>query len=318
MRLRRPAAWAAALFAGCVAPASFGEPPPPAPRAVEPERAEEPGMGQREKFEERMRALREKGGEGDFSGFENDALEEAQLRREEAIRAGEQDQHLGELDPLEEEMFQDSLNEMGLWGATGCFARPPDLSHQEDLALYGTLTKDDFMEKRPDRTRAPGGEAVRLHAYVFVVVGCAVNAQVERTPDDEWIARASRATYFPMISRMRSWWNPDSRRAKEEVLAHEQLHVELARMLSDELTEKFDQGRVVVRGEGRSEEAAIARFQLRWGNHIRKARDEFRRLERTYDRETDFGNDPRRQVAWQARIGDGLAAVRAAAPPSAD
>ncbi len=117
---------------------------------------------------------------------------------------------------------------------------------------------------------------------------------------------------------MRSWWNPASRKAAKEVLAHEQLHVELARMLSEELTEKFEQGRVVVRGEGRSEEAAIARFQLRWGNHIRGARDELRRLERAYDRETDFGNDAARQSAWQMRVGDGLAAVRAGAPPASN
>ena len=321
MRLRWLGAWAGVLFAVCVAPVVLADgagKPPPAPRAEEPERAEEPGMDQRAKFEERMRVLRKKGGDGDFSGFENDALEEAAERRDQAIRAGAQDQHLGLLDPLEEEMFQDSLNEMGIWGGTGCFARPPDLSHQDDLALYKTLSKEDFQEKRPDRTRAPGKEAIRLHAYVFVVISCAVNAQVERTPEDQWIARAKRAAYFPMISRMRSWWNPRSRRAKADVLAHEQLHVELARMVSEDLTEKFEQGRVVVRGEGRSEEAAIALFQVRWGNHIREARDELRRLERAYDRETDFGNDTSRQAAWQTRIGDGLGAVRAVAPPSAE
>ncbi len=173
--------------------------PPAAPRAEEPERAEEPGMGQRERFEERMRALREKGGEGDFSGFEKDALDEAARRRDEAILEANRDLHLGELDPLEEEMFQDSLNEQGIWGGTGCFSRPPDLSHQEDLALYKTLAKDDFLEKRPDRTRAPGREAARLHAYAFVVISCAVNTRVERARHDQWIARARRATYFPMI-----------------------------------------------------------------------------------------------------------------------
>ncbi len=270
-------------------------------------------MGQREKFDERIRALREKGGEGDFSGFENDALDEAARRRDEAIQQAKQDPHLGQLDPLEEEMFQDSLNEQGIWGGTGCFSRPPDLSDQEDLALFKTLAKDDFLEKRPDRTRAPGQEAARLHAYVFVVISCAVNAVVERARDDQWIARARRASYFPMISRTRSWWNPKSRKAKTEVLAHEQLHLELARMLSLELTEKFEQGRVVVRGEGRSEEAALARFQVRWGNHIREARDELRRLERAYDRETDYGNDTRRQAAWRQRMSDGLAAIRAGA-----
>ena len=88
-------------------------------------------------------------------------------RREQAIRAGAQDQHLGELDPLEEEMFQDSLNELGIWGGTGCFAQPPDLSHQEDLALYKTLSKDDFMEKRPDRTRAPSsGQRNATHSIL--------------------------------------------------------------------------------------------------------------------------------------------------------
>ncbi len=304
------------LVSGSLAAESETE-PPPAPRSEEADRVAEPGMGQREKFRERMRVLRETGGDGDFSGFENEAAEEAAKRRDQAIRR-EAESANDELDALEEEMLQDSLNEQGLWGGTGCFARPPDLSHQQDLALYKDLTKDDFLEKRPDRTRTPGKEATKLHADVYVVISCALNTIVDRPREDHFVARARRASYFPMISRSRSWWNPASKKPAPEVLAHAQLHLELARMLSEELTAKFEQGLVAVRGEGRSEEAALARFQQRWGKHIQEARDELHRLGRAYDRETGFGSIGGRQAAWARRFGDGLPAVRAGAVPTAN
>ena len=210
-------------------------------------------------------------------------------------------------------MFQDSLNEQGLFSGTGCFSRLPDLSEDPDLTLYKRLERDDFLEKRPDRTRLPGDQSDRVDAYAFVSISCAVGAKVEKERDDAWIARAKNARYFPLISRSRSWWNRDTRRGKDEILAHEQLHVEFARLLSEELTEQFKTGRVIVRGEGRSEEAALARFQMRWGTHIQKTRDELRRLERAYDRDTRYGRDAERQRAWQARLGGGLEAIRAAA-----
>jgi hypothetical protein len=311
---------AALLVAAFLAAGTLGEEnetAPPAPQAEERERVEEPGMGQREKFRERMRILRETGGEDDFTGFEDEALEEAARRRDEAIRDAAENQDPDELDPIEAEMLQDSVNEEGLWGGTGCFARPPDLSHQHDLALYKKLEKEDFLENRPDRTRAPRERASRLHAYVYVMISCALNTRVERPRDDHFVARARKAAYFPILSRSRSWWNPNSNKEPAEVLGHVQLHLELARLVSESLTAQFDQGLVAVRGEGPSEETAVARFQVRWGKHIQEARDELHRLERSYDRETAFGNDAARQAAWSRRIGEGLAAVRAATTPTA-
>ena len=269
-------------------------------------------MDQRKLFEERLKVLREKGEADGYAGFEDEALSEAERRRDEAIAEAQRTRHLGELDPLEEEMFQDSLNEQGLFRGTGCFSRMPDLSHDEDLTLHKRLVRDDFLEKRPDQTHLPGDQSERVDAYVFVSISCAVGAKVEREGDDTFVARAKNAQYFPLVSRTRSWWNPNSRRDEDAILDHEQLHVELARLLSEELTDKFRTGRVIVRGDGRTEEAAVARFQMRWGTHIQQMRDELRRLERAYDKDTRYGRDAARQAAWKTRFDSGLDAVRAA------
>ena len=311
-RIRATMLAAVWVLAAAAAARADSAPPPPAPVPVVEPRPKEPNSDQRARFEARVRALRKKGGEGDPSGFEEDARTEAERQREEALAEGRRQKASGLLDPLEDEMLQDSLDESGAFGATGCFSRLPDLSEDPDLRLAGPLVREDFLEKRPDRSRHPGDVATDVAASVYVTISCAVAIRVEQEREDLFVARPRNARYFALISRARSWWNPETGREAAAVLAHAQQHVKLAGLLAHELSERAKQGLVVVRGEGRSEESATARFQLRWGTHIQKARDELRRFEKAYDRDTRFGRDETRQRVWNDRIGKGLAAVRAA------
>lgn len=313
MPRRRHAAAAALAFALLASSAVSAEEVPPAPPPVPTydERAAEPNSNQRARFEERMRKLREREGDGEFTDFEDEALTEAERQRQEALAEGRRQQASGEIDPIEDEMRQEQLNESGAFGGTGCFSRVPDLSEHPDLRLAKTLSRDDFLEKRPDRTRLPGDIANSIGATVHATISCAVGIRLTQERDDLWIAEPKGVRYFALISRTRSWWNRDSDRNAKEVLAHEQLHVRMAELLAAELLERFETGTFALRTEGRSEATATARFQGRWGMHLQQGRDELRRMEKDYDRDTRYGADAARQAAWAERIAGGLAEIRA-------
>lgn len=301
-------AMSAVLLFAAQAPAQDESPPPP-PAPVAPEKQEKPAGGdQRERFEKALERLREIGGEGDFSGFADQAREEARRRREAALERGTAMKSFGR-DPLEEEMFFEEIAEAGLWGSSGCFENEEALPYVRDFFFYGPLTRKHFRGKLADE---PGpNETAQRSADLFVTLTCDLQIEVMEETTDGFVVSATRADHIALASYRRSWWRRNPGRNPEAVLRHQQLHFDLAKLVADDLDRRFRRGALVIYGEGKSRAVALGTFQQRWTEHIERAREELRRLRVRYDTETRNGTDLEKQAQWEALVRAGIDALRA-------
>ncbi len=297
-----------ALLLATPAPAQDENPPPP-PAPVVDKKPEEPvGGGQRERFEKALERLREIGGEGDFSGFADQAREEARKRREAALERGAAMKSFGR-DPLEEEMFFEEMAEAGLWGGSGCFENEEELPFSRDFFFHGPLTRRHFRGELDEE--AGTEETAPRSADLFVTLTCDLHIKVVEEGADGFVVGAVRADHIALASYRRSWWRRSPGRSAEAVLRHQQLHFDMAKLIADDLDERFRRGRVVIYGEGRSRAVALGTFQQRWTGHIQRAREELRRLRMRYDTETRNGADLEKQAQWEALVRAGIDALRA-------
>jgi len=281
--------------------------------AIQPdERLEEPGQRQRQRFEERRRRLQQLGKGEELAEFDSETLATMERERRRALARGELQKQSGM--PLEQQLFQDSLNEFGLWGSSLCFTEEPDLSNHEDHIPYRQLVRLDFRAPNPGDLRRSINSRGRLTAaYSVIEMSCVLNVALSNAGGESRV-RAISVRYFPLFSRRRSWWNTQEQWHASRVLAHQQGHFDLAQLLARESTRKAAAVLGRIRGAGPTAESARTDFQQRWAVHMRMLQDELRELERAYDRDTEHGADARRQRAWRARLKRGYAAVHSYLP----
>lgn len=284
----------------------------PRPVIQKDERLEEPGQRQRQRFEERRRRLQQLGRGEEFMELESETLATMERERRKALARGELQKQSGM--PVEQQLFQDSLNEFGLWGESLCFTEEPDLSNHEDHIPHRQLVRLDFRARKPGDLRRSTNSRGRLApAYSVIEMSCVLNVALSNA-GGETSVRAVSVRYFPLFSRARSWWNPQEQWHASRVLAHQQGHFDLAELLARESTRKAAAILGRIRGAGPNAESARADFQRRWAVHMRMLQDELRELERAYDRDTEHGADARRQRAWRTRLQRGYAAVQSYLP----
>ncbi|MDD9853098.1 MAG: hypothetical protein OXU78_03995 [Deltaproteobacteria bacterium] len=284
----------------------------PRPVIQQDERLEEPGQRQRQRFEERRRRLQQLGRGEEFSEFDSETLATMELERRKALARGELQKQSGM--PVEQQIFEDSLNEFGLWGQSLCFSEEPDLSNHEDHIPHRQLVRLDFRARNPSDLRRSINSRGRLTAaYSVIEMSCVLNVALSSAGGESRV-RAISVRYFPLFSRRRSWWNTQEQWHASRVLAHQQGHFDLAELLARESTRKAAAVLGRIRGVGPNAERARADFQQRWAVHMRMLQDELRELERAYDRDTEHGADTRRQRAWRTRLKRGYAAVQSYLP----
>jgi hypothetical protein len=293
----------AAALCACAGPAS--EPAPPAPAAAPAAAEAAPLSPERRRFEEWKQRAEAGDPRGDFA---HAAEAEMERRRAEAIARGAG----AGTHAVEAEIIEDRLAELGAGGG-GCFEEEPDWESQDDWIRHRALEREDFLEaeKSDDAkpvVKVPGGE---IGAYVVVRLACIVKGRISEPEAGHFVVDIERVRYLALLSRQRSWWNPDTGWQSEWILRHEQLHFDVAELIAQELTQKAGELHAKLRGTGPDPHAAIEDFQRRWAEHIREQQARFEAIEKQYDRETRHGTDLPRQTEWFARVRRGLGAVRA-------
>lgn len=256
--------------------------------------------------------------------FAREAEAEAERRRQRALGSvARVAPHEVELEmetdaALEHAALLDRLATLGAWVGSGCFPAEPDLETQDDVIRHRRLTRADFRATEPEAVElaVDMGEG-QVGAYVAIAISCVIDVDLEETGPGRFQAALREVRYFALLSRDRSWWNPDSGTDPGWILRHEQLHFDLAELVAGELEGETAGLRDLLRGSGADPDQALADFKRRWARWMEKAQARFDEIETRYDRETLHGTDPERQTEWFARVKRGLGAVRAGAAPSA-
>ena len=291
MSRRRLALASAALLVACAAPAP--EAPPAEPASVSPER---------QRFE---RWKQTEAPADPRDAFARQAAAEAERRRSEALARGTAPGTAA----VEAEMQSDQLAQLG--ASSGCFEQAPDLAAQDDWIAHRALARGDFLATDPEAVepvvQIPSGEP---GAYVVVRLACVVEPKLEEPEPGRFQVEIARVEYLALLSRQRSWWNPEAPIPAEWILRHEQLHFDIAELFAQDLAAQAAALGAELRGSGADPNAALTDFRRRFAEHIRAAQGRFEEIERRYDRETKHGNDFGAQTEWFARVKRGLAALR--------
>jgi hypothetical protein len=254
--------------------------------------------------------------------FAREAEAEAERRRQRALgsvaRAAPHQVELEmETDAARERAaLLDRLATLGAWVGSGCFPAEPDLAAQDDVIRHRRLARADFRATEPEAVElaVDPGEG-QVGAYVAITISCVIGVDLEETSPGRYEIALRDVRYFALMSRDRSWWNPDAATDPDWILRHEQLHFDLAELVAGELETETEGLRDLLRGSGADPEQALEDFKRRWARWMEKAQARFDEIETRYDRETLHGTDLERQTEWFARVKRGLGAVRASASP---
>jgi hypothetical protein len=284
----------ACVFALAACASAPAEPPAPAPEA--------PVSPERQRFERWKQA---EAPADPRAAFARQAAAEAERRRSEALARGAS----AGTATVEAEMQEDQLAQLG--ASSGCFEQAPDLAAQDDWIAHRALTRGDFLAAEPEAVapvvQIPSGEP---GAYVVIRLACVVEPILSEPEPGRFQVDIARVEYLALLSRQRSWWNPEAPIPAEWILRHEQLHFDIGELFAQELAGGADALGAELRGSGADPNAALADFRRRFAQHIRAAQERFEELEHRYDRETKHGNDYAAQTDWFARVKRGLAALR--------
>jgi len=236
----------------------------------------------------------------------------AALERGAALRERSQLEPEGELDEamrarrlveqeLGEERLRKSEASLGGLSVTGCVRSEEQIRSLGDVILHRRITPRDFRARQSGDLQplvdSDTDTPPRIIAHVALQLLCALEVQMKELRPGLFEARASRIRHFAVMDRRQSWWGADAG-SPEWVLAHEQLHFDLAELTARELDRDLDALRQKTRGRGFSADMALEEFEKSWARHMRVAREGLRDLELRYDRETRQGTDAVRQEEW--------------------
>jgi hypothetical protein len=283
--MRRAAALLAALLAGC---AGAAPPPQPAPEPAPPEAAAPAPLSPER---QRLENWKAENAAGDpRAGFARAAEEEAERRRSDALTRGVTP------DALDAELRAMQLEELASGGG-GCLPQEPDWAAEDDWIRHRSLAREDFRAAAP-----PTEPAIRL--------ACVATTHAVESPEGVTV-ELDGVRFFAVLSRNRSWWNPEAPGNDAWRLRHLQLHFDVAELFAAEENARIDEIRAETRATRPDFDAAAYAFRSRLAERLAAQQHAYEEVDRRYDRETQRGADTVQQTAWFARVKRGLGAVRA-------
>jgi hypothetical protein len=294
--MKRAAVVFAGLLAACAGPAP--EPPQPSPADAGPEAA--PLSPERRRLEN----WKAENAAGDpRAAFARAAETEAERRRGEALARGVAP------DALDAELRAMQLDELASGGG-GCLPQEPDWSAEDDWIPHRPLERADFRApSAPAAAPEPGAVIGAAHA---IRLACVASTRAVESPEGATV-ELERVRFFALLSRNRSWWNPEAPGNEEWKLRHVQLHFDLAELFAAEENARVSEIRAETRATRPDFDAAAYAFRARLAERLAAQQRAFEEVDRRYDRETRYGNDAAQQTAWFARVKRGLGAVRTGA-----
>ena len=305
MKVARASRWAlTCALVACAGPTTEAEAPKAPPDAAAPATAI-PLSPERQRLEAWKEGQASVDPRGDFARA---AEAEAEQRRSEALARNTP----AGTDAIEAEMRAHQMEELASWTG-GCFAEEPDFSVQEDLIRHRKLTRDDFRdpEEDTDVESAIDMPGAVTEAYVAIRLACVVRTKVRENGSGAFTAELETVRFFSLLSRDRSWWNPEAPTNPEWILRHEQLHFDVAELFAEEQNANVARVRDETREARDDPEAAAYALRAHLATYLEAQQRNFEAVETQYDRETLHGNDFERQTEWFARVRRGLGAVRA-------
>lgn len=316
-QLCRSALAAASLAALGALPLAADDAAPPA-EAARPPISQIEGTAPVETPQERMeRFKRERGAGSDrpFDAMAAQAEADMQAQRDAAIGSSEVAESVSAAQSVEDyaravERLQDELGEIGGgWGGTPCTDQEPDWAAQHDWVPYRKLARGDFQSEDPNKLRltvaAKKGSAA---AYLALVFSCVVTPNLAETRPGVFTASLGDVRYFVALSRKSSYLIADFDE-RSYAFQHEQQHFDIAHQLARWLNQSHDAISAKLVREGRSEQEALGRLQLAFGELMLKVQRDARALDSAYDRATLHGLESSVQTQWNFRIQDGLEAI---------
>ncbi len=155
------------------------------------------------------------------------------------------------------------------------------------------LTWDDFQ----GQPRKPGRWTPGFAAHIVTTVRLTrFGVETTQTADDEWIARAPTAEAYAVMDKMLSGAASVAKEAK--VLAHEQLHFDLAEAEARRLTLALRE----LEGFGATQRSAEIDLRSRAEQAQRDTMAKLNELQALYDRETYHGTRKKQQKRWAEKI----------------
>lgn len=247
-----------------------------------------------------------------FPDLSADLERQMQERRRAALARGAELKALG-IDPFAAQAVQSRLEDLGIPAIGGCAVEPGRLRRAPALRAHRQLVRDDFRARDPSSSdpRVSRELLARRAVVLLVFVSCTLELQSEHSPAGGFEVRPRGVHFSAFFDTESSWLNP-RQRLNASTLQHAQLHFDLADLLAREAS-RADPDPTAV-GQGATLALARDEFALRWAGRMGRIQAELLRFEDQLDRETALGWDTDANRRWARRIGEGLAAVRAAMP----
>jgi hypothetical protein len=297
--MRRAAVVLAALLAACAGAAP--EPPESAPEPSAPQAAAPAPLSPERQRLENWKSENAAGDPRD--AFARAAQAEAERRRSEALGRGVTP------DALDAELRAMQLEELASGGG-GCLPEEPDWSAEDDWIRHRALGRDDF--RAAVNAAAAPEPGVAVGAALAIRLACVATTRAVESPEGVTV-ELDGVRFFALLSRNRSWWNPEAPGNEAWRLRHVQLHFDLAELFAAEENARLGEIRAETRATRPDFDAAAYAFRTRLAERLAAQQRAYEDVDRRYDRETQHGSDAAQQTAWFARVKRGLGAVRAGA-----